>query len=323
MSRVDRFNELPIPEANDSASIGSDPQAAVATLDQRIDRVIREPLRLGAALHGTRQDPTQTAAFRPRPHATIAGFQESANSVDRKPLSPREREKPCVAKPDETTSRANPEASLMILEHGPDAGTGQAVGNSHRLDACPAPARQPTIGSDPETSVAVAAQRADEIARQPIPCRQRTHDRAIARRCKTTAVRADPQRAIPIEKESASDVVGKAFARRDSLVRRSDAPVDDTSAVRGNPETAVSILRHRPDAVARQPVASREPRHLLAVDADDATPGCGDVDRSVRGRMKLPDAVRPEHFRVECLDAAIPQTRGTSAGGSDPQRPVP
>src|SRR5258706_11230152 len=111
---------------------------------------------------------------------SVAGLEESADSVDRKPLPARVGEDARVAHPDEPTGGSDPEAAFAILDHGPDAGARQPFGDAHRFGAPSSPAGKPAVGADPEASVAVAVQGADEIARQTVTGRHRAHDDAVA-----------------------------------------------------------------------------------------------------------------------------------------------
>src|SRR5258706_199278 len=88
-------------------------------------------------------------------------------------------------------------------------------------------------------------------------------------------------------------------SRSSIMAPRPAAPVQDAAAVGGPPEAAVPVVRERPDPVARQPVAGREARDLLSLDAKQPPSRRGDVDRAVGSRVKLADPVRTEDLGVK------------------------
>jgi hypothetical protein len=258
---------FPSRKRDHAAAVRADPQAAVATFGQRIDVSCGNPSlfvrhRIGAGKS------CRVRRLRCRPRAARRGLRGSRGSPSTGSPSLRVNDRNRVSlRRTSAARRADPQRSFAILDHRADDGTRKPFRDAERFRADAAPAREAAVGADPQTAVASRCSVRIRSLGKPVARRQ---VRTIA----PSRHAARPPPSVPIHSvpsasrsKRARKIVRQTFARRDPLLHARVAPAHDAAAVRGDPQTARAVVFHGPDPIDRQPVARREARDLLAVDA--------------------------------------------------------
>ena len=289
--------------------VGPHPEPAGAVLAERQHRRPEEDRAPGHGREPVAREERDLAAARAHPEPSPRRGRHRVHVLVGEPLRPPVGDRGAVLDLHEPDT-SDPEASLAVLEDGPDRVGADAVRARQDLHPPVVHAVKASISADPDAPLPVAPQRSNvAVAQRHAVGNQAPAGEAID----PVAIGADPQPAGGVDGQRAHR--GRALLRREAeAFERARAMAE---AARGaDPDAALAVADQAPDGVVDEPVLLREAREGLVVEAVEPVTVGADPQVAVRvlgegadrsGGEPLAAGVRAER------DAAV---------DADPERPV-